>query len=145
MVPLKIDTQARRGVASLIVPRCVIRALIVCALCCAIGPQWLALQSLAWTKMIIDNSKSCSLGQAISQTFDGSHPCSLCHLVQEGKKSEKKPDTATPAGKIDLICLIRTGSMTRPFAWLGHSDTLVAALGRPDAPPTPPPRLLGWS
>ena len=42
--------------------------------------------------MIIDYSKRGTLCQAIAQTFDGAHPCSLCHIVNKGKSAEKKSD-----------------------------------------------------
>ena len=29
---------------------------------------------------------------ALSKTFDGKHPCKLCKLVKEGKKSESKSE-----------------------------------------------------
>src|SRR6184192_3524413 len=57
----------------------------VVALCCAIGLHWIALQSFAWATMIIDYSKRAPLCQAIAQTFDGAHPCSLCHVVGREK------------------------------------------------------------
>ena len=40
--------------------------------------------------MIVDNAKQVSLCHAIARTFDGVHPCSLCHIVNRGKTAEKK-------------------------------------------------------
>jgi len=37
--------------------RCIGRIVMVLALCCAIGLHWIALQSLAWTAMVIQYSK----------------------------------------------------------------------------------------
>src|SRR5256714_9106049 len=85
------------------------------ALCCAIGMHWIVLQSLAWTTMLIDYSKNAPLCQAIAQTFDGAHPCSLCHAVNAGKHSEKKSDLQSPAPKIDMICVSRTACLLCPF------------------------------
>jgi hypothetical protein len=53
--------------------RCIGRIVMVLALCCAIGLHWIALQSLAWTAMVIQYSKCARLGQAIEQTLDGAH------------------------------------------------------------------------
>src|SRR5438132_12347421 len=91
------------------------RSVTIVALCCAIGLQWLALQSIAWTAMIVDYSKHAPLCQAITETFDGAHPCSLCHAVNAGKNSEKKSDLQSPTPKIDMICVWRTASSLRPF------------------------------
>ena len=49
--------------------------------------------------MIIDYSKRAPLCQAIAQTFDGAHPCSLCHVVNKGKNSEKKSDLQSSDAK----------------------------------------------
>jgi len=67
--------------------------------------HWIVLQSLAWTTMLIDYSKRAPLCRAIAQTFDGAHPCSLCHVVNKGKSSEKKSDLQSPTPKIDMICV----------------------------------------
>ena len=54
--------------------------------------------------MIIDYSKRGTLCQAIAQTLDGAHPCSLCHIVNNGKTAEKKSDLQLLTPKLDLIC-----------------------------------------
>jgi hypothetical protein len=110
------------------------------ALCCAIGLQWIALQSLAWTTMLIDYSKRAPLCHAIAQTFDGAHPCSLCHVVNKGKNSEKKSDLQSPAPKIDMICASRSGHLIRLFLPFEYTvrDFCSSQIGR--SPPVPPPR-----
>jgi len=112
------------------------------ALCCAIGLQWLALQSIAWTAMIVDYSKQDSICRAIAKTFDGAHLCSLCHAVNAGKNSEKKSDLQSPAPKIDMICMWRTASSFRPFIPFEYTvlDFRSSQIGR--SPPAPPPRSL---
>jgi hypothetical protein len=118
------------------------RIVTVFALCCAIGLQWIALQSLAWTTMLIDYSKRAPLCQAIAQTFDGVHPCSLCHIVNKEKDSEKKSDLQSPTAKIDMICVSRSGRLIRPFVPLDYTvpDFCSSRIGR--SPPVPPPRLV---
>jgi hypothetical protein len=120
--------------------RWIARAVTISALCCAIGLQWLALQSLAWTTMIIDYSKRAPLCRAITQTFDGAHPCSLCHVVNAGKNSENKSDLRSPTPKIDMICVSRTASLLRPFVRFEYAprDFSLDEVGR--SPPVPPPR-----
>jgi hypothetical protein len=122
--------------------RCFARALTIFALCCAIGLHWIALQSVAWTTMLIDYSKNAPLCQAIAQTFDGAHPCSLCHAVNAGKHSEKKSDLQTATPKIDMICASRTTSLLRSFVSVEYAarDFSSDTVGR--SPPAPPPRRL---
>jgi hypothetical protein len=122
--------------------RCGGRIVTIFALCCAIGLHWIALQSLAWTTMIIDYSKCAPLRQAIALTFDGSHPCSLCHVVNAGKNSEKKSDLQSPTPKIDLICVSSRARLIRPFIPFEYAacDFRSSEIGR--SPPAPPPRRL---
>jgi hypothetical protein len=122
--------------------RCIGRIVTIFALCCAIGLHWLTLQSIAWTSMIIDYSKRGTLCQAIAQTLDGAHPCSLCHAVNAGKNSEKESDLQSPAPKIDMICVWRTTSSFRPFISFEYAvrDFCSSQIGR--SPPVPPPRSL---
>jgi hypothetical protein len=120
--------------------RCIARAVTILALCCAIGLQWLALQSIAWTAMIVDYSKHASLSKAIAQTFDGAHPCSLCHIVNKGKACEKKSDLQPLTPKIDMICTKRAITLLRPFIHFEYStsDFSSSSIGR--SAPVPPPR-----
>jgi hypothetical protein len=120
--------------------RCIGRAVTIFALCCAIGLQWVALQSIAWTTMIVNYSKRGSLCQAIAQTFDGAHPCSLCHIVNKGKTTEKKSDLQLLTPKIDIICTKRVITLVQPFVRFDYatSEFFVSEIGQ--SPPVPPPR-----
>jgi hypothetical protein len=122
--------------------RSIARAVTIFALCCAIGLQWLALQSIAWTAMIIDYSKRAPICQAIAQTLDGAHPCSLCHAVNAGKNAEKKSDLQSPTPKIDMICASSTARLIRPSIPFEYAagDSSFDQFGR--SPPVPPPRLF---
>jgi hypothetical protein len=125
-----------------IVFRCAARTATVIALCCAIGLHWVALQSVAWAMMIIDYSKRAPICQAITQTFDGAHPCSLCHVVSKAKNSEKKQDLPSWASKIDMICASLTNGIVRPFVPFEYAagDSFWFEFG--PSPPVPPPRSL---
>src|SRR5206468_7468391 len=122
--------------------RCAGRIATISALCLSIGLHWIALQSLAWTTMVIDYSKYAPLCQAIAQTFDGAHPCSLCHVVSKGKNSEKKQDLQSPTRKIDMICVPLASRIERPFVPFEYAtgEPLSFEFGR--SPPVPPPRPL---
>ena len=122
--------------------RWIARAVTIFALCCAIGVQWLALQSIAWTAMIIDYSKRAPLCQAIAQTLDGAHPCSLCHIVNQGKASEKKSDIQLLTPKIDMLCTKRAITLVRPFACVDYVAGDFSVYQIPESPPAPPPRLI---
>jgi hypothetical protein len=90
--------------------------------------------------MLIDYSKRAPLCQAIAQTFDGAHPCSLCHVVNAGKNSEKKSDLQSPAPKIDMICVLRTATLLRPFVPFEYAAPDFSSSNTGRSPPVPPPR-----
>lgn len=119
------------------------RAATILALCLSLGLHWLALQSVAWTTMLVANARHVSLTQAVAQTFDGQHPCVLCHVVADGKKSDKNSEILPTIAKIDLICQRRMQSYLpawTPYQYL----SMTCAIGQRDlAPLVPPPRFLG--
>jgi hypothetical protein len=117
------------------------RIVTIFALCCAIGLHWIALQSVAWTTMIVSYAKQQSLRTAIVQTFDGAHPCSLCHAVGNVKNSEKKSDLQSRASKIDLICVARTMRLLPAFVPFDYGTGSFSLPEIRHSPPVPPPRL----
>jgi hypothetical protein len=92
--------------------------------------------------MLIENSKRAPLCQAIVQTFDGAHPCSLCHIVATAKASEKKSDIQSPAPKIDIICVARVIRLISPFASFRYALNYFSVSEIEQSPPVPPPRSL---
>lgn len=118
------------------------RIITIGAICCAIGLQWVALQSLAWTSMLIENSKRASLCQAIAQTFDGAHPCSLCHIVATAKALEKKADMQVSVPKVDIICVARAIRLLPPFAPFQYAVHDFSFSEIKESPPIPPPRVM---
>ncbi|MGH8094792.1 MAG: hypothetical protein ACREIF_15190 [Chthoniobacterales bacterium] len=118
------------------------RGATILALCLSLGFHWLALQSVAWTTMLVENMCHAPLSEAMAKTFDGAHPCALCHAVASGKKSEKKSEMLPTIGKMDLICTTCTLSWLPP--WVPHDYPPMRAMlsERPQAPPVPPPRSL---
>jgi hypothetical protein len=131
------------------------RLFTVLALCGALGLQWAALQSTAWTLMLIENAKKESLARAVKYTFDGAHPCSLCRGISEARSSEKSLDLASGNGdakqkppgptrslKVDLLLVARRLFLSGAFKNLSYEWERVQILERHEAPPVPPPRLL---
>src|SRR6266702_1163690 len=92
--------------------------------------------------MVIEYSKRAPFRAAITQTFDGAHPCSLCHAVNTGKTSEKKSDLQSPSPKIDMICATRTISLIPAFTPFAYAPIAFSSPERAHSPPVPPPRTL---
>ena len=130
------------SLVTLVVVPCMAGAITIFALCCAIGLQWLALQSIAWTAMIVDYSKNASLCQAIVKTLDGAHPCSLCRVVNKAKAAEKKSGLQAFTPKFDIILTKRVIRLVRPFIDFDYAnrDFRISEVGH--SPLLPPPRSI---
>jgi hypothetical protein len=80
------------------------RVAVAIVLALSIGVQWPLLQSIAWVNMLVSFSARDGIQAAVVKTFDGKHPCKLCHFVSEGKQTEKKKDQAQQnLKKLDLL------------------------------------------
>ncbi len=118
------------------------RLAIALALALSIGLHWDFLQSVAWVRMVVCYSQEGCFCDALVKTFDGKHPCCLCKVVTEGKKSEKKPEAGPVAKKWDFSCSAASFVFVAPSAyweveWPEKAGRLLA-----QAPPVPPPRQL---
>jgi hypothetical protein len=120
--------------------RIVSRFFVIAALCLAIGLHWCALQSIAWTTMVIEYSKDASFAEALTKAFDGEHPCSLCHAVQTGKKSEQK-NNVRAVTKIDFYCAVSANPRVHEFLRFDYATDAAPPIARADSPLTPPPRF----
>jgi hypothetical protein len=91
--------------------------------------------------MIVHYAQQQSLRAAIAKTFDGAHACSLCHVVNKAKNSEKKSDLQSPTQKVDLICVARALQLLPPFAPFDYGTFTFSSSEIRRFPPVPPPRL----
>jgi hypothetical protein len=78
------------------------KILLVLALVALLGAHWTLLQTVAWTTMLADNLCTHSVKEAVTETFDGNHPCDLCKAIAAGKKSEKKTEFSFPSQKLEF-------------------------------------------
>lgn len=66
---------------------------MVLGLMVSIGLHTVVIQSAAWAGMLVSYSlEKGSVAQAVSETFDGAHPCPLCKLAKttEGTPADEK-------------------------------------------------------
>lgn len=115
--------------------------LVICF--CLAGGHWAVMQTVAWAQMLREYSQQQSLVKAISDTFDGQHPCNICHKVQQGA-SQEKPDSGHQPVPERL-----TGIIPSVWTWspmLSGRDCFeplfLAVEGPVWSPPVPPPRSL---
>lgn len=65
--------------------------------------------------MLVDYSRTESVSVAVTKTFDGKHPCELCHRVAKESSTERKvPASADPAQKIGFFLSPRVTQASPP-------------------------------
>lgn len=114
--------------------------LVVFALVLMTGAHWAALQSAAWTTMLADHLRTQNFSQAVSETFDGAHPCCLCQAIAAAKKAQKTSEATTPVLKMEFPPLAARFGLFPPaeFELLPQCNWLAEAAF--PKPPVPPPR-----
>ena len=78
------------------------KILVVFTLVAMLGAHWALLQTVAWTTMLADNLCTHSVKEAVTETFDGNHPCPLCKAIAAGKKSENKTEFSLQSQKLEF-------------------------------------------
>jgi hypothetical protein len=124
------------------------RWLMVLGLMVSIGLHTVVIQSAAWAGMLVSYSmQSGSVAQAVSETFDGEHPCALCKLAQQEAEKESTSGQQAPKAdgkiKLHLIAQVVTAiviSAPPPIAFTTAAEARLCVLHH--TPDTPPPRRL---
>jgi hypothetical protein len=119
----------------------VARVFFAVTLCVCLGAHWAVLHSVAWGAMIVQYSQHVSLVEAVTQTFDGDHPCQLCKQIKTVEHSQRTKDTLVLKIKPDLICTARVVKLRPSCVPFCFDKLLVSAVERAHSPPTPPPRF----
>ncbi len=116
--------------------------LVVLALVLATGLHWAALQTVAWSTMLAANlSSQQSLTEAVSQTFDGEHPCPLCKAIKAGKQSEQKSEALTLKLKLEFPLVAESLVVLAPTDFELVALEFFSADSISSKPPLPPPRM----
>ena len=116
------------------------RLLVVLALLVSIGGHWALLQSVAWTRMLIERTHADSFATAVQTTLDGEHPCDMCKRITEGKQSEQQPEKSQVKVKMDLLCERRLIAIAPPSEPMIFQSGPTGGAPRAERPPVPPPR-----
>lgn len=110
-----------------------------------LGLHWTVLQTIAWTRMLLEYSQSVQLGTALVMTFDGKHPCAMCRVVEEGRRQEHNRAPTTASDTLKLECDLPSAAVATkvPEPICHGTPFLNRAWTRADAPPKPRPRVAG--
>ena len=116
------------------------RLIVILALLASVGGHWALLQSVAWTRMLIERTQTDSFATAVQTTLDGKHPCDLCKRINEGKQNERQEEKAPVSVKLDLLCERRLIAIAPPSEPMIFPSNPTAGTPRAERPPVPPPR-----
>jgi hypothetical protein len=118
------------------------RWVVVATLSLTIGLHWAAIQSAAWAGMLVSYTQETTFVRAVAMTFDGHHPCRLCHLVRQAKPDEKAPGQGVLSGiqKLDGFFAEGTPFLLPRFALVSQPFRDPFPPSRGESPPLPPPR-----
>lgn len=122
----------------------------ITAMLCALNLQWGLLQCVAWATMLPSYYfQTESVSTAVSMTFDGDHPCTLCKTVDQAIQSnaeqnapEKASLSRAPLGLLTLL-VTSTESLQIQSPFLKRHaliETAWRGSRRTQSPQTPPPR-----
>ncbi len=101
------------------------------------------LQSVAWANMIRNYSHETNFKTALSETFDGNHPCPLCRFIQKERSSQGNPSKeALPSPNKAPICAVVFANLATVFFIFGKPYFVsVSRLDWNRIPLSPPPKL----
>ncbi len=116
--------------------------LLILALLGATGGHWAVLQTVAWGDMLAKNLQTKSVGEAITKTFDGAHPCKLCKQISVGKASEKKSEVPFQIKKLEFISERLVFVFVAPRDFQLMIELFSSLDGLTHLPSVPPPRIL---
>jgi hypothetical protein len=92
--------------------------------------------------MLLNNSRSGSLKEAVSKTFDGEHPCCLCKAIKKGQAEERKQSRQKPENRVQIEFPLPAERLVLIAPDVAKDLPVLSGLSGLFLlePPTPPPR-----
>jgi hypothetical protein len=105
------------------------------------GGHWAMLQSIAYTRMLLEFAEQDSLGTAVKKTFGERYACSLCPKIRDGFNNDhKKPLSLSEVQQPEFLAQSNPPIVFIPVV-VAHVAFLPSRhIVFPNAPPKPPPR-----
>ena len=126
----------------------IIVAVLGCLHLC--GGHYGVVQTLAWSKMLVDYSQRDGLVEGAIKTFDGKHPCPMCQQIGAAKKREagERPNDKVAVSGLQLKECVTSLPINAAEPFFCEIEVFsppgMVAFGMDFSvrPPVPPPR--GW-
>lgn len=108
----------------------------------SVDGHWMLLQSIAWTRMTVQFSKTVPVTQAVVEAIGGKRPCKRCHEIAKGRAKEERKDSQKTKKKTEPLFCSTVQTLGEPFHSLLRykpDAPLPFSYMRPE-PLGPPPR-----
>jgi hypothetical protein len=106
------------------------------------GGQWGVLQCVAWVNMIHDYSQMVPFKEAVTMTFSGKYPCSICKAIAEKKNSDQQKALSLDKYDKKFISPSAVAIVNPSNSVFQYPAFLSSLKSRIDTPPSPPPRRV---
>lgn len=128
-----------------------LRVLMIVLLVLSLGVGTIVIQVLGWATMLpAQLAKTGSVSQAVENTFDGEHACSMCEIAAAKRESEQQPSPEAPAPKkpakekqpVISLAINTIKLFTKPSSVFPSFSDDLAQRSFGHHPETPPPQAL---
>jgi len=108
------------------------------------GGHWAVLQTVAWAQMLRDYSQESGFAAAVTQTFSGERPCTMCKSIEKNRQQEEKAPAIFKVDKKAEVFVTAIGDALRPplATTLSYPSFDPSFFSRTFSPPQPVPRSL---
>jgi hypothetical protein len=137
-----------KGKSVIVMPKWLGKFLCIVAILGVFDGHFMLAQSWAWMTMLQDRAPEQGVVEAIDSTFSGDAPCPMCCAIQE-KRQEKEREAPVPESQptvkfppvpyVGAILWVPSVGNYIPRV----ADASAMVVSRVDAPPSPPPQVVG--
>jgi hypothetical protein len=113
------------------------RLALIAALLCGSGAHLAVLQGWAWAAMALRGARGGSVARAVTETFDGRHPCAVCAAVRRAAPTASL--CASAPLKADLYIPAPASVPPPRRAPFAAARAELSPEGAAAPPPSPPP------
>jgi hypothetical protein len=106
------------------------------------GGHWAVLQSIAYTRMLVEFAQQESLCTAVKKTFDDRYACPLCPKIRDGCNKERKVPQVVKGDRMPEFLIEPRGPILISLVIIADVGWVsLTHIQFPNAPPKPPPRV----
>ena len=118
----------------------VARLLLIASLFSSMGAHLAIIQTVAWARMAVSFSRSCSFEASLQKTLDGRHPCALCLKVKKASQAGPSLGASPNEYRVDGAYLASLAQIRRINLTWRLAPIITIAQHYIVPPDSPPPK-----